>query len=139
MSDERVGTLAEEAARLLAALQTWAGDSTPQAASAHARDGGVDADDVDADCDDSDGDDSDGDHSDHEARHETHGADECRWCPLCRVARVARSASPDVRAHLSQAALSLALAVKGLLEEPDETARRAAPVEKIDLTDLTEE
>lgn len=62
-------------------------------------------------------------------------AAECHWCPLCRLARMARATSPDVREHLTQAATSLALAVKGLLEEPAETVRRSAPLEKIDLTE----
>jgi hypothetical protein len=48
---------------------------------------------------------------------------------------MARATSPDVREHLTQAATSLALAVKGLLEDPAETARRSTPLEKIDLTE----
>jgi hypothetical protein len=57
------------------------------------------------------------------------------WCPLCRLVRLARATSPDVRAHLSQAALSLALAVKGMLDDPTTAPRGETPLEKIDLTE----
>jgi hypothetical protein len=103
---EPVGTLAEEAAKLLAAVHVWAGDST-------AASGDVDQDAADA----------------------GHDPAECHWCPLCRLVRMARSTSPEVREHLSQAAVSLALAVKGLLEDPVTTTRRETPLEKIDVTE----
>jgi hypothetical protein len=100
---EPVGSLAEEAAKLFAAIQAWAGDHEEPAEGSHP--------------------------------HVDPASAECRWCPLCQVVRMARATSPDVREHLSQAALSLALAVRGLLEDSEGTARRAAPVEKIDLTE----
>ena len=65
-----------------------------------------------------------------------HLSAECRYCPLCSVARFARAASPEVREHLTSAALSMTLAVKGLLEGLDRGDRqqsRREPVEKIDL------
>lgn len=105
---EPVGTWAEEAARLFAALQ----GSTSK------------------------GNDSDASSvSDESEEHTAAGHPECRWCPVCQLARMAKATSPDVREHLSQAAMSLALAVKGLLEDPDPTTRRAVPLEKIDLTE----
>jgi hypothetical protein len=107
MSDrEPVGTLAEEAAKLLAAVHVWAGDPA-----------------VGSDQDDED------------AAHAGHDPAECQWCPLCRLVRMAKNTSPDVREHLSQAAVSLALAVKGLLEDPVTTTRRETPLEKIDVTE----
>jgi hypothetical protein len=113
MSDrEPVGTLAEEAARLLAAVHVWAGDST-----AASRGRGPDGADGEAE------------------HHDEHDLAECQWCPLCRLVRMARATSPEVREHLSQAAVSLALAVKGLLDDPRTTERRETSLEKIDLTE----
>ena len=104
---EPVGTLAEEAAKLLAAVHAWAGDSASVASDQEAQDPG----------------------------HAAHEPAECQWCPLCRLVRLARNTSPDVRDHLSQAAISLALAVKGLLDDPVTSARRETPLEKIDVTE----
>jgi hypothetical protein len=105
---EPVGTLAEEAAKLLAALQVRVGDS--------AGDRGEDAE------------------SGQPGGQHAHEPAECEWCPICRLVRTAKATSPEVRAHLSQAVVSLALAVKGLLDDPM-TARRETPLEKIDLTE----
>jgi hypothetical protein len=105
---EPVGTLAEEAAKLLAAVHVWAGDSAA--------------------------DDDGGEGGDTEPAHD-HSPTECQWCPLCRLARLAKGTSPEVRTHLSQAAVSLALAVKGLLDDPVTAPRTETPLEKIDLTE----
>lgn len=43
---------------------------------------------------------------------------ECTYCPICRVVHAARSASPDVKAHLSAAFLSLAQAASALMAPP---------------------
>ena len=102
---EPTGTLAEEAAKLLAAFHVWAGDAGT---------------------------------SESEPVDEPTAAtteDECRWCPVCQLTRRAKATSPEVRDHLLQAAASLALAVKGLLDDPVSTARRETPLEKIDLTE----
>jgi hypothetical protein len=106
-ADQPVGTLAEEAAKLFSALQGWAAEHG-------APDDGVYV-------------------EDHEAGQ--HISAECRYCPLCNLARFARAASPEVREHLTSAALSMTLAVKGLLEgvERQRPERRRDPVEKIDL------
>ena len=122
---EPVGTLAEEAAKLLAAVHAWAGDAdgrtgrgvrgqepTRPARPARRRPRHGES---------------------HE--HGEHGPAECQWCPLCRLVRMAKATSPEVREHLSQAAISLALAVKGLLDDPATTPRRETPLEKIDLTE----
>lgn len=110
---EPVGTVAEEAAKLFAAVHVWAAGTG--AASGAASDST------------SHGPSDEGDAGDTPA--------ECQWCPLCRLLRMAKSTTPDVREHLSQAAVSLALAVKGLLDDPVTTPRRETPLEKIDLTE----
>lgn len=117
MSTDPVGSLAEEAAKLLAALQGWTqefrghddADSEP----------GADA----------------GTHhhgADSHAEHTTLSG-ECRYCPLCNLARFARAASPEVRDHLASAGLSLAMAFKELMDNAGNARPAATPVEKIDL------
>jgi hypothetical protein len=121
---EPVGTLAEEAAKLFAVLHGWLGDEGGDHESRPSSQQGSDSN--PGGCR----------HDPVEERLRTEpAAAECRWCPLCQLARMARATSPDVREHLTQAATSLALAVKGLLEDPAETARRSTPLEKIDLTE----
>ncbi|MFY9913190.1 MAG: hypothetical protein WAK18_00880 [Nocardioidaceae bacterium] len=120
MSSEPVGSLAEEAAKLIAVVQGWAGE----------HDGHRDT--ADAETASSAG----GAHEGHDEHHHDGSADpDCQWCPLCRVARAARATTPEVREHLATAALSLALAFKGLLDglehRPDQDP--PDPVEKIDL------
>jgi hypothetical protein len=123
-TDQPVGTLAEEAAKLFSALQGWAAEHR-----------GPDHGEPD-DSDRPNGSDSDGSAAYVDA-HESgqHLSAECRYCPLCNLARFARAASPEVREHLTSAALSMTLAVKGLLEGVDR--QRPEPrhdaVEKIDL------
>lgn len=107
MTSEPVGSLAEEAAKLIAVVQGWA----------HA-----------GAADDEHGDDEHGD-------DEHVGGAECRYCPVCALARQARALTPEVRDHLANAAVSLALAFKGLLDDVDTTAEAAGPVEKIDLAE----
>ena len=47
--------------------------------------------------------------------HVDTGAEECRYCPICRTVHVIRQASPEVREHLAVAATSLMQATAGLL------------------------
>lgn len=122
MSTEHVGTLAEEAAKLVAALQGWGSDQ-----------GDAAEDDDTAAASQDEGTDAFHDHASHDP-----ASPECRWCPLCQLVRVAKATSPEVRDHLASAAVSLALAFKGLLEGVDEPSDRSDPVEKIDL-DLAED
>jgi hypothetical protein len=93
--DAGVGSVAEEAAKLLGALSGWARDSG---------DGLYDGvqDGLSSLADEL-----------HE--HVSTGSPECSWCPLCRTVAAVRHASPEVKAHLSTAASSLMLAVSGLL------------------------
>jgi hypothetical protein len=64
---------------------------------------------------------------------------ECRYCPVCRVVHAVRETSPEVKAHLTQAATSLFQAAAGFLEtlpQPPEDAASSArgpEVEHIDL------
>lgn len=121
MSAEReggIGSLAEEAAKLLAALEAWASDP---ADGGH----GVPSDGVGSPFREFDG---------HIA---TDGA-ECRYCPLCRVIGAMRATSPEVRRHLSTAVSSLLQAASEMLatrEDGGSTSRSGGGVERIDLTD----
>lgn len=70
--------------------------------------------------------------------HIATGAEECRYCPLCRGVHAVRSTTPEVRAHLATAATSLVQAVAGLLATAvptDRAGERTSPVEHIDLDD----
>lgn len=95
MSTEPVGSLTEEAAKLLAVLHGWASTTgTDQETDPHAH-----------------------------SSHHPDGSD-CRWCPHCRLVRAAKATSPEVREHLMTAATSFGLAVQELLATPPEPAER---------------
>jgi hypothetical protein len=116
-SPDPVGSAAEEAAKLLGALADWArdhGGDLGAAVGGVASHASTAAHDVDA--------------------HLATGAEECRYCPICRAVQMFRSASPEVREHLSSAATSLAQAAAAMLAThvPDQ---RTGGVEHIDLTD----
>jgi hypothetical protein len=117
---EPVGSAAEEAAKLLGAVADWARDhggelgGAVSGLAAQASQGlGTAAHDVDA----------------HLARGE-----DCRYCPVCRGIQAFRSASPEVREHLSSAFASLANAASAALATAVPDDRRSG-VERIDLTD----
>ena len=119
--DESVGSVAEEAAKLLHALQDWAKESGSEyaGAAASAAEGAASA--------------------VHQIdEHIATGSAECTYCPVCRVISTVRETSPEVRQHLTTAATSLLHAAAGLLAtnvpEPSK-GRRDGPVEKIDLSD----
>lgn len=124
MSDERepVGSVGEEALKLLQALQGWAKESGADSADAASSVfSGVAA-------------------SWHEVNeHIATGGEDCRYCPVCQVIGAVRSTSPEVRQHLASAVTSLAQAVTGLIAPhvPTDPGGRARqdPVEKIDLDD----
>jgi hypothetical protein len=121
--EEQVGSVAEEAAKLMGALSDWA------------RDHGTDL-----------GQGLTGlvDHAAASARevneHLATGAPECTWCPVCRTVHAVRQTSPEVRAHLATAASSLLQAAAGLLATsvPDHARTPADGVERIDLDDETD-
>ena len=119
---EPVGTLAEEAAKLMHALQDWARESGGDYAEAGAAAAGTV-----------------GSAAHRLNEHIATDAAECTYCPLCRVISAVRETSPEVRQHLSVAATSLVNAAAGLLATsvPDPSSRRRQePVQKIDLDDL---
>ena len=115
-AQDSVGSAAEEAAKLLGAVSQWArehGSDLGTAVGGLAEQASAAAHDVDT--------------------HLATGED-CRYCPLCRAVQVFRSASPEVREHLSAAASSLAKAAAAMMATtvPDQ---RSGGVEHIDLTD----
>jgi hypothetical protein len=114
--DEAVGSVAEEAAKLLGALSGWArenGDGLHDGL-AHGL--------------------SSLDEGLHE--HVATGSPDCAWCPVCRTVSAVRQASPEVRSHLTSAASSLMLAVSGLLAaRPPARDGDRARVERIPLDD----
>jgi hypothetical protein len=119
--DESVGSVAEEAAKLLHALQDWAkenGSEYAGAAASAAEDAASAVHRID--------------------EHIATGSAECTYCPVCRVISAVRETSPEVRHHLTTAATSLMHAAAGLLAtqvpEPSKGGRDSA-VEKIDLSD----
>jgi hypothetical protein len=120
-ADESVGSVTEEAAKLLHALQDWAKESGSEyaGAAATAAEGAAAA-------------------VHRVDEHIATGAPECSYCPVCRVISAVRSTSPEVRQHLTTAATSLMHAAAGLLatQMPEPSKERAdGGVEKIDLSD----
>jgi hypothetical protein len=112
---EPVGSVGEEAAKLLGALSDWARDQGHDYAGSAGAAAGTFAQalrDVD--------------------EHVATGSADCRYCPVCQVIHVVRQTSPEVRQHLSVAASSLMHAAAGLLAT-DPRSRPASGVEKIDL------
>ena len=119
MEDEHVGSVGEEAAKLLNALNDWAKESGAghvqgAAAAAEGLLGGLKN--ID--------------------EHVATGSAECRYCPVCQAISLVRHTSPEVKAHLSTAASSLFQAAAGMLatQAPGATVSRS-PVEKIRLDD----
>jgi hypothetical protein len=143
MSAESVGSVAEEAAKLFAVLQDrLAGQVAPPAEPADGKAGphgdeqaATGAPGATADRGGEPRTTSDAAEEPSHASHSAYLSAECRFCPLCQIVRYARATSPEVRAHLADAALSFALAVKGLLENVDAPSERQAPLEKIDLAE----
>lgn len=140
-----VGSLGEEAAKLINALDEWARarpgeqtpvDGPPAPSRARTAEGlGALADRLAAKVS----------QVGHELdEHVATDAVECRYCPVCRLVHAVRQTSPEVRDHLAAAAGSLLEAASGLLatqvpaDEPsDGPGRRAGGVERIDLDDET--
>ncbi len=116
MTSEPIGSVAEEAAKLFAAMVEWTGRRPPP------------RDDPDRPAS--------GDLHLHSLGDDAAASAECRFCPLCQVARHARSTNPEIRAHLASAATSLALALKSLLDSVEHPNRDPGPgLEKIDLAE----
>jgi hypothetical protein len=109
---EPVGSVAEEAAKLLGALSGWAKEHGDGFASFSTMGDAL---------------------GDELHEHLATGAPECSWCPVCRTIAAVRNTSPEVRAHLANAASSLMLAVSGMMATRPPTGE--AGVERIDLDD----
>jgi hypothetical protein len=103
--DEPVGSVGDEAAKLLGALADWAGDHV----------NGL------------------GDRVREVNDHIATGDAECLYCPICRTVHAVREASPEVRAQLAQAASTFLQAAAGLLSAAGGTEPPASRVQHIDL------
>jgi hypothetical protein len=119
---EAVGSVGEEATKLLQALQDWAKDNGGDRAEATASAAAGAASSV------------------HRiGEHIATGGEDCRYCPLCQVISAVRATPPDVREHLAAAATSLMHAAASVLATPvPERGSRSgetSSVEKIDFSD----
>ena len=125
MSDERpgepVGSVAEEAAKLLSAISGFARDHAGEYAGAAGGAAGAAQ-----------------SAFQNVNEHLATGAPECTYCPICQVVHAVRTTSPEVKAHLAIAANSLVQAAAAMLAThvPDDAQQ---PVEKINLDDSWEE
>ncbi len=110
-----VGSVGEEAAKLLGALSDWARDQGNDYAESAAGAAGAFA------------------HTIRDVNeHIATDSKDCRYCPVCQVIHVVRQTSPEVRTHLTVAASSLMQAAAGLLAT-QAGQPSSSPVEKIDL------
>ena len=119
--NESVGSVGEEAIKLLSALQGWARESGNDYASAAADVASEAASSV---------------HSLNE--HIATGGEDCRYCPICQVISAVRETSPEVKQHLSTASMSFMHAVAGIIAShaSDKAGRtRTDAMEHIDLSD----
>jgi hypothetical protein len=141
--EEPVGTLGEEALKLMQALQEWGRGADTTSTGGSAGTAGPEG------AAGTDGIDGEGNAGTVKAaaaaraaaamrrvnEHVATGGEDCRYCPVCQAIAAVRSTSPEVRQHLSSAASSLMQAAAGLLATtvPEDAGRRSAPVERIDL------
>lgn len=125
---EGPGSVAEEAARLLEALQGWARESTgPKVAdSAGSMAAGVAA--------------GLGARLSDVEQHLATGGQDCTYCPVCRAISLVRQTSPEVRTHLAVAASSLLQAAAGILETRIPPAKPADQdgLQRIDLDETAD-
>lgn len=117
--EPEVGSVAEEAAKLFGALADVArqqGTDLGAGLSGLASQAAAGLRDVDA--------------------HIATGAPECTYCPVCRTVHAVRQLSPEVKAHLASASMSLLQAAATMMATavPHE-AREETQVERIDLDD----
>jgi hypothetical protein len=119
MNKEPVGSVAEEAAKLFAALQHAAAD-------ARGDHGTTPADDLpSAGEDDVRSGAEDGVRADAAAEaHEHKLGPDCQWCPICQLIHKLRTTSPETIEQLSKAAASVLGSVRSLLEAAAEAAQQ---------------
>jgi hypothetical protein len=120
---EEVGSVADEAAKLLGALSGWAREHGPDLGHGVSDMAGGAASAM-------------RDVNEHIAT----GSAECVYCPVCRTIHYARSLNPEVRQHLATAAASLMQAAAGVLaaaaaDDSRASAARGDDIEKIDVDD----
>ncbi len=120
--DHEVGSVTDEAAKLLAALSGWAHE--------YGSDVGHGVSDLAATF-------SRAAHGFDE--HIATGAEECQWCPVCRGIHLVRETSPEVKAHLASAASSLMQAAAGLLATDHHGSARRDGSGNVEHIDLDEE
>lgn len=117
MSTDPVGSLAEEAAKLIASVQLWTRNLQPEPDNEARADATAEVDDVWAAAE----------HVEHADEHAEHPPSlECRFCPVCSTGRLTRALSPEVRAHVASAALSMVFAVKELISSLGDSVVEAA-------------
>ena len=112
-----VGSLGDEAAKLLGALSGWAREHASEASdgfSSLAAHAAASAHDLN--------------------EHLATGSPECTVCPVCRTVHAVRQLSPEVKAHLTTAITSLAQAAAAIMATPEPRAADAG-IEHIDLDD----
>src|SRR4051812_6798814 len=107
--DEPVGSVGDEAAKLLGALAGWAGDHL----------GGVNE--------------RAGEKAREVNEHFATGDAECLYCPICRTVHAVRQASPEVKAQLADAASTFLQAAAGLLAAAGHAEPPSSRVQHIDL------
>ncbi|WP_310963165.1 hypothetical protein [Nocardioides terrisoli] len=112
-----VGSVAEEAAALLAALSGFAKEQGSQYAGAASGVATAASESL---------------HNLNE--HIATGSKDCVYCPVCQVIHAVRATSPEVRTNLAIAANALAQAAAGMLASHVPTDE-SGPVQKIDLDD----
>ena len=116
--EPRVGSIGEEAAKLLQALQEWATDTSRDGSGTSEATGGV------------------GGWLGNLGQHVATGERECTYCPICRVISAARATSPEVKQHLAVATYSLVQACSGMLAplvHGGDADAAGGPVEHIDV------
>ena len=118
---EQVGSLGDEAAKLMTALQGWAcehGEDYANAAAGAASGAASSMDSIN--------------------EHIATGGTDCKYCPICQVIAAVRETSPEVKQHFASAASSFVQALAGILatQMPDQNRRPRSDtgVEKIDLS-----
>lgn len=110
-----IGSVAEEAAKLVDALSEWAKDSGAAATGAAGAVAGL---------------------ADLARDIEGHvGGENCTYCPLCRLVGIVRATSPEVKGHLATATTALFRAAASAMatHPPDASGPRRQGVERIDL------
>lgn len=113
-----VGSLGEEAAKLLGVLSGWARE--------HAGDAGEGLSGLAAQAA----------ASAHDLNeHLATGSAECTVCPVCRTVHAVRQLSPEVKVHLTSAVASLAQAAAATMATTHSGTARDGKVEHIDLAD----